>query len=944
MSASVVVLHTGVLAGGAPDPRDRQLLRRVLALGAHASVTLVCAEPQLGSLDTGELTARGVRVVEAAGTVERWLSEHPDITTVVATSLPLAERVRYARSDAVLVIDLAAMPTSVYERTVSGNDPAEQPGTSTMIDHLRARDRGVLHHAAVVVVADGATAAAVREVAPGATVQVIAPPVPVSRRRGAPRGRRIAVVGALASEPGLPIEETLRAGIEAASTLGAELSVIGIDASALRRAVAAELAPCAAPTDLARSTRALRAAVVPAGNVHLVAELCGLGVPHVVHDPRDELDLVARLGPLLDDDRAWESAHERSGDRAARDHDPGRSINAWIETLRAAGVALPAASNSDDSSGTEPRPTWVRRSVAGSLAAQSVASETLRREAQPDALLPWQHALYTNLDLTPDVAYRRWLGVHHDVAARRDVLTARAARLCPAPTFSVVMPVHDTDPDMLRAAIASVQSQIWPHWQLCIADDASASTATRAVLDGLDDPRVVLHRLETAEGISGATNRAIAHATGAFVVFVDHDDVLTDDALYWLARAVDLHPDADVVYSDEDKLDETGARVEPFCKPDWSPDLLLSCNYVTHLLAVRRTVLDRVGGLRPELDGAQDYDLLLRLSEHTDRVVHVPKPLYSWRKSPTSTAADIGAKPRAHAASRRAIDEAIIRRGLEAERLPGIDPTWHLLRRRITARPAVTVIIPTRDRVDLLEPCIDLVRAGVAHQPLEILVVDNESSDPATCRYLDTLGEGTCVVRYPHRFNYARQMNLAALEARGEILLLLNNDARPVGDEWFDALLEHALRPEVGAVGARLEFPDGRAQHEGVVLNAGGVALNLDAGPYAVLGRSIRDVAAVTGACLMVRRSVWDAVGGMDERLRVAYNDVDLCLRIGERGWRVIYTPRAELTHAESSSRGALHPALDEAFYQRRWGPPRTCADPFFTTALELLNPFSPRL
>ncbi|HEV8296071.1 MAG TPA: glycosyltransferase family 2 protein, partial [Acidimicrobiales bacterium] len=350
-------------------------------------------------------------------------------------------------------------------------------------------------------------------------------------------------------------------------------------------------------------------------------------------------------------------------------------------------------------------------------------------------------------------------------------------------------------------------------------------------------------------------------------------------------------------------------------------------------------------GLRAGFDGAQDYDLLLRISERTDRIGHVAAPAYSWRKSAGSTAADIDAKPAAHGASRSALSAALARRGLDATIDGGIDPTWHRVRYRIESRPLVTIVIPTRDRLDLLEPCIEQLRASVDHEPLELLVVDNESHDPATLRYLEHFASaGGTVVRYPHRFNYARQMNLAALEARGELLLLFNNDARPVSEGWFDAMLEHALRPEVGAVGARLRFPSGRAQHEGIVLNAAGVALNLDAGAYAVLGDNIRDVAAVTGACLMTRVSVWRDVGGMDERLRVAYNDVDLCLRIGERGWRVIYTPLAELVHAESSSRGELHPEVDEAFYQSRWGAPRSAADPFFTTAVELLAPFSPRL
>jgi GT2 family glycosyltransferase len=622
-------------------------------------------------------------------------------------------------------------------------------------------------------------------------------------------------------------------------------------------------------------------------------------------------------------------------------HDPVRRGREYVDALLGVGAPL---DHEADPPAPVGEPGYVRPSVAGTLAAVTETHERLRALAQPAPVIAWEHALYTNLDLPADVAYRRWLDVHHDVDARRAVIGARVARLVNRPLVSVVMPVHQTDPGMLRAAIESVRAQIYDRWQLCIADDGTTRADTSAALDELvaGDERIVLVRLDESEGIAAATNAAIAAATGAFVAFLDHDDVLTPDALAHVVTLLDADPSLDVVYTDEDKLDELGRRTAPFCKPDWSPDLLMSCNYVTHLLVVRRSLLVGLGGLRAGFDGAQDYDLLLRLADCTDRVGHVAAPVYSWRMTAGSTAADIDAKPEAHDASRRALAEALERQRIDAVVERGFDPTWHRVRRHIAHRPPVTVVIPTRDRVDLLATCVDLVRRTVQHEPLEILVIDNESRDPDTLHYLEHF-DGR-VVHYPHRFNYARQMNLAAREASGELLLLLNNDARPADDGWFDAMLEHALRPEVGAVGARLRFPSGVPQHEGVVLNAAGVALNLDSGSWAVLGENIRDTAAVTAACMMIRSSVWHAVGGMDERLRVAYNDVDLCLRIGERGWRIVYTPYAPLLHAESSSRGALHPEVDEAFYQQRWGAPRSSADPFFTTAVELLEPFSPRL
>jgi GT2 family glycosyltransferase len=944
VSARFVVLHGNGLATGAPDPRDRQLLRRVRALAVVAEVTLVCSEPQLGPLACIELGEAGVSVIDAPARVDAWLATCESAVVVVATSISLGERVQRIRPELSLVLELASA-ADLDDDDDPDADPLEHAGLVTLRSHERARARAVLGHAQLVFAASERLAELIAEAAPGAQVVVAEPPVPATAPRSAPLGRRVAVVGALTPVRGWTVERALVALVDAGATVDTDVVAVGTDASLLRRALASEVR-FDAPRDVSTASRQLRAAVVVRGAHSNVAELRGLGVPVVTIDGRDDVDTTAQeVGRLVRDDDAWTAAHLRSLEIAVARHEPEHANERYLAALREAGL-LDARPGEVADSTSSPRAdgawSWERRFTGGSLAAQTAHSEQLRREAQPDAIIPWTHALYANLDLAPDVAYRRWLAVHHDVDARRPVLLAQDERLVAAPLISVVMPVHNTDPIVLRAAIESVRSQIWSRWQLCIVDDGSTNAATRGVLrDVRRDDRIDIVRAEVAEGIAAATNRAIALARGSYVAFLDHDDVLTADALHWVVHALDIDPAADIVYSDEDKLDEQGNRVEPFFKPDWSPDLLLSCNYITHLLVVRRSLLERVGGLRPEFDGAQDYDLLLRLTEHTDRVVHVPKPLYSWRKSPTSTAADIHAKPQAHAASRRALDEAIARRSLDATRDEGVDPTWHRVRYNVAHRPLVTVVIPTRDRVDLLQPCVELL-SRVMHRPIEVLIVDNDSSDPATLDYLEHVDAH--VVSYPHRFNYARQMNLAALEAHGEVLLLLNNDARPVGSGWLDAMLEHALRPEVGAVGARLRFPDGRAQHEGIVLNAGGVALNLDAGPYAVLSDNVRDVAAVTGACLMVRRSVWDAVGGMDERLRVAYNDVDFCLRVGERGWRNIYTPLAELTHAESSSRGSLHPEIDEAFYQRRWGIPRTCADPFFTTSLELLTPFSPRL
>lgn len=641
-------------------------------------------------------------------------------------------------------------------------------------------------------------------------------------------------------------------------------------------------------------------------------------------------------------------AWRRACDAAACVIAPGQS--ALGDELRAAGAHVVLAGEAITwAAGPAPAAREGEADIGspGTLAAYSLGDDAFSRELAGSVQLPWVQALIANKGLGAQEAYELWRCVHHDNPERHALLRRRAERLTYRPLISIVTPVYNTDTAVLEATVESVLAQHYSHWELLLVDDGSARDETTALLSSLGslDPRIVIQRRESSGGIVTTTNDGIGRARGAYVALLDHDDLLAPDALYWVVRRLELDPSLDIVYTDEDKLDEAGRRVEPFFKPDWSPDYLLSVNYITHLLVVRRTLLERAGLLRAGFDGAQDYDLILRLTELTDRIAHLAAPLYTWRKVAGSTAADIQNKPAAHSASERALDEALARRGVGARRERGLQPTWHRVRYQVSGNPSCSVIVPTRDRVDLLRPCVDALRNTI-YRPFELVVVDNESREPETLAYLGELRaqNGVQVVRYPHRFNFARQMNLAAANATGDVLLFFNNDARPRSVGWFDAMLEHAMRAEVGAVGARLLWPDGRAQHEGVVLNAGGVALNLDSGPYLVYGSSIRNMAAVTAACLMTRASVFRQIGGMDERLRVAYNDVDLCLRLGLAGWRVIYTPYAELTHAESSTRGSLHPEVDEEFYQTRWGAPYHMHDPFYSPNLELMQPWSPRL
>jgi GT2 family glycosyltransferase len=380
--------------------------------------------------------------------------------------------------------------------------------------------------------------------------------------------------------------------------------------------------------------------------------------------------------------------------------------------------------------------------------------------------------------------------------------------------------------------------------------------------------------------------------------------------------------------------------VQPFFKPDWSPDLLLSTNYVPHFAVYRKQIVDEVGGLRSECDFSQDHDLVLRVTERTDRIGHVALPLYTWRMVPGSAALEPEAKPKSIEAAKRALADAMQRRGSEAEIVAGPFSNTYRVCYRIRGQPLVSIIIPTRDRVDLLRSCIAKIDKKRRYSNYEILIVDNESSDEKTLDYLKK-SRHRCLA-YPGRFNFAGMMNLAVREAAGEHVILLNNDTEVITPEWIEAMLEHSQRPEVAAVGARLLYPDGRVQHEGIIIGlGGGSAVNVDHGGYFNLGQMVRNVSAVTGACMMTRRDLFERLGGFDENLRVAFNDVDYCLRAREQGYLIVYTPYAVLYHHESGTRGRLHPQEDELYYRRRWGEPGKYRDPYYNPNLSVRLPFT---
>jgi GT2 family glycosyltransferase len=484
------------------------------------------------------------------------------------------------------------------------------------------------------------------------------------------------------------------------------------------------------------------------------------------------------------------------------------------------------------------------------------------------------------------------------------------------PLISVVMPVHNPPQKLLREALASVRGQIYPHWELCIADDASTDPRVRTMLEkaAASEPRIKTVFLASNRGIAGASNAALQLASGSWIALLDHDDLLSADALFLVAKAARAFPETRLFYSDEDKITEHGLRFNPYFKPDWNQTLLRSHNLVTHLAVYRADFLRELEGFRGGFDGAQDYDLALRCSEKArpEQIVHLPHVLYHWRSHAASTAdPSSGAKPYAMLNGQKALEEHLRRTGRSGH----VELLEHGYRVRyeIDQPPKASLIIPTRDRVELLSRCLESIRRLTDYPDYEILVVDNGSAEPAAVDYLRRAAAlpGVRVLRVGGDFNFSRLNNRAVAECRGDLLALLNNDLEALQPDWLGEMAAQALQPGIGAVGALLLFPDDTVQHAGVVLGIRGVAGHSHKGQQrdarGYIGRLTlaSEFSAVTAACLVVRKSTYLQAGGLDEEnLPVAFNDVDFCLRLRELGYRNVFTPYAVFYHHESASRG----------------------------------------
>lgn len=555
---------------------------------------------------------------------------------------------------------------------------------------------------------------------------------------------------------------------------------------------------------------------------------------------------------------------------------------------------------------------------------------------------------------TDEEQYQRWLKKKRPSALELHRQSKRTFDY--EPLISIVIPLYNTPQEYLRKLLQSITAQSYGKFELCLADGSTKKGPAAFVKKFYgNDPRIRLKHLRLNAGISENTNEAIRMATGEFLMFADHDDFLEPDALYEMVRALNKNRELDLIYTDEDLCDEKGERFfAPRMKPDFNPDFLRSINYICHLVLVRRSLAEEVGLLRKQCDGAQDYDFLLRCIEKTDRVYHIPKVLYHWRVSETSTAGNQDSKTYAIDAGKLALTEHYARLGYEAEvEYTGIFIMYRM-RLKLKSQPLVTILIPNKDQAETLANCLDSIYEKTDYPHFEILVVENNSEKEETFAYYEKMKqehENFHVVTYQGGFNYSAINNFGVRHAKGEYLLFLNNDTEVISPFWIREMLGFCQREDTAAVGAKLFYPDGLVQHCGVVVgiaNYAGHVQNFktrrDNGYFGRL-RAVQDISAVTAACMLVKRSVFEEIGGFDESFEVAFNDVDLCLRMRETGKLIVQDPNVELYHYESKSRGYENtPEKLARFkgevirFRKRWKAFLEKGDPYYSPNLTLMN------
>ena len=573
--------------------------------------------------------------------------------------------------------------------------------------------------------------------------------------------------------------------------------------------------------------------------------------------------------------------------------------------------------------------------------------EELRKQNKPKGFL----SRLFGKESVAEGGYEAWLARHK--VDKRTLRRQKHAAFAQKPLISIVIPLYCTPLPYLKELLESVRRQSYENWQLCLADGSPDDKAKEFIEKHYGrEKRIVYRKLEENGGISVNTNEAVALAAGEYLMFCDHDDTLEPDALYEIVKAIN-DTGADMLYTDEDKVSMDGRHYfDPNFKPDFNLFRLRENNYICHIFVVKKSMTDETGLLRSEFDGAQDFDFILRCCEKAQKITHIPKVLYHWRCHMDSTAADPSSKAYAYEAGRKAVREHYQRLGIDAKVEMTERPGWYRSHVKVQGNPLISVIIPNKDHTDDLELCLFSMTRKSTYRNYEILIVENNSEKEETFEYYRKLPDRypkARVLTWEKEFNYSAINNFAAKEAKGEYLLFLNNDVEILTLDWMEEMLQNCQQENVAAVGAKLYYPDDTIQHAGVVLGLGGIAGHImcraskeDPGYF---GRmiSVQEISAVTAACMMVKKSDFDAVGGLDETFQVAFNDIDLCMKFRAAGKKIIFTPYAELYHYESKSRG-LEDTPEKQFrfdkevkrFQEKWAQQLEMGDPYYSPNLSV--------
>jgi O-antigen biosynthesis protein len=569
-----------------------------------------------------------------------------------------------------------------------------------------------------------------------------------------------------------------------------------------------------------------------------------------------------------------------------------------------------------------------------------VARQGLRGAVNKAKYILFHAGIYSGRD-EKRMIYYNWIN-KYDKKTVEEINNLRNAveSLPRKPVISVVMPTYNAKQSWLKAAIESVRKQVYPYWELCIADDASTDAACIRLLKNyqeLDNRIKVVFRKENGH-ISLASNSAIAISSGEWIALMDHDDLIPEDALFTVAKTINSHPDAKLIYSDEDKIDDKGRRFDPYFKCDWNYHLFLSQNMISHLGVYHAATLKKTGGFRAGFEGSQDYDLALRFIEqiNPEQIIHIPQVLYYWRAHAESTAENIKRKPYAQLAAQKAISEHLERKKISASVEISSTSMYRIKYNLPDELPLVSIIIPTRNNKYYLKKCISSITKKTNYPNYELIVVNNNSDDPGTLKYLSSLQENkkVTVLDDNRTFNFSTINNRASEHARGNLICFLNDDTEVINPDWLHEMVRLILQPEIAVVGAKLWYGDKTIQHAGVILGMGGIASHshkcmseFDVGYFGRVN-IIQEFSAVTAACMLIEKDIFVRAGKFDEvNLAINYNDIDLCLKVKKLGYKIVWTPYAELYHHESKSRGQDNDPEKKkrfeseiAFMQKKWG------------------------